>query len=233
MIYIMSDLHGDFQNFYKMLIKINFSHSDIMYILGDILDKNSENMRLYEFIREQSNIFLIKGNHEYSCERYLEGKISAQTWEIYGGYYTIQEVEKLEPESRKRLCEYLKGLPFYTSLKVNGTEYFLTHSGIRAGCCVEKEDGVIDIQASVDMAVKESQESYLISDDINYMSDSLRFDKKVIVGHYPTLLLPDCYGSAKIYYGKNYINIDTGNDRREEGGRMACLRLDDGKEYYI
>lgn len=30
-----------------------------------------------------------------------------------------------------------------------------------------------------------------------------------------------------------YIDIDTGNERRSEGGRLSCLRLDDWEEYYV
>lgn len=232
MIYLMSDLHGDFQNFYKMLKKIKFSASDQLYILGDILDKNKENLCLYNFIRNQDNIILLKGNHEYLCERYLEGTISAQIWKECGGKYTIQEVNELTEEAKKRLYNYLKQLPLYLSLKVKGTEYFLTHSGFHADHCAKNEEGLVDIEASVKSAIKENQESYLFSDDIHYIPVSLKFDKKVIVGHHPTILLPD-YASATIYKGKNYIDIDTGNDRRKEGGRMACLRLDDWKESYV
>lgn len=232
MIYLMSDLHGDFQNFYKMLMKIKFSASDQLYILGDILDKNKENLRLYGFIRNQANILLLKGNHEYLCEQYLEGNISAQIWEACGGKYTIQEVNTLTEEEKKRLYDYLKQLPLYLSLKVNGTEYFLTHSGFHADYCIKNEEGLVDIQTSVKMAIKEDQEAYLLSDDIHYIPASLKFDKKLIVGHHPTILLPD-YTFPSIYYGKKYIDIDTGNDNRKNGGRLACLRLDDGKEFYI
>lgn len=30
--YVMSDIHGDFKSFYKMLVKINFSLYDRLYI---------------------------------------------------------------------------------------------------------------------------------------------------------------------------------------------------------
>lgn len=30
-----------------------------------------------------------------------------------------------------------------------------------------------------------------------------------------------------------YIDIDTGNERRYNDGKLACLRLNDGKEYYV
>ena len=55
--------------------------------------------------------------------------------------------------------------------------------------------------------------------------------KTVIFGHTPT----DEYQSAsplKIWYGINKIGIDCGCGHREPSCRLACLRLDDMKEFY-
>ena len=48
MIYVISDIHGDYPSFYKMLLKINFSSSDSLCILGDVVDKGSDNLYLLE-----------------------------------------------------------------------------------------------------------------------------------------------------------------------------------------
>lgn len=85
MIYLMSDVHGDYQSFYKMLTKIKFSSGDNLYILGDVVDKGEENLRLLDFIRSSENMILIKGNHEYLFERYLQGTISAELWDACSG----------------------------------------------------------------------------------------------------------------------------------------------------
>ena len=73
--------------------------------------------------------------------------------------------------------------------------------------------------------------TYVMS-DIHYILAVFKFDKQIIVGHYLTVLIPG-HELYFIFYSKKYINIDTGNERRDEGGRLACLRLDDGKEFYI
>ena len=39
MIYVMSDLHGQYNAFLKMLELINFTDEDELYILGDIIDR--------------------------------------------------------------------------------------------------------------------------------------------------------------------------------------------------
>lgn len=37
--YVMSDLHGNYKSYKTMFEKINFQDQDMMYILGDVLDR--------------------------------------------------------------------------------------------------------------------------------------------------------------------------------------------------
>lgn len=56
--YLISDIHGDFSRFKNLLNKINFSYeNDIMYILGDVLDRGKDNLALIDFIQSNTNIF--------------------------------------------------------------------------------------------------------------------------------------------------------------------------------
>ena len=113
MIYVISDIHGDYHSFYKMLLKINFSSSDYLYILGDVVDKGSDNLYLLEFIRHMENACLVKGNHEYLFERYLQGTITASLWDACGGSATRSEADSLPEEKKRELLAYLKALPIY------------------------------------------------------------------------------------------------------------------------
>lgn len=179
------------------------------------------------------NVCLIKGNHEYLFERYLQGTITASLWDTCGGSATRSEEDSLPEEKKTELLAYLKALPIYKIITVKGEQYFLTHSGYNADYAVrDPETGLIDIRKSVDQAAAADMERYLFSDDIHFIPASVRFDRKIIVGHYPVILLPD-HGTARIYYGSRYTDIDTGNERRGAGGRLSCLRLDDGREFYV
>ena len=64
MIYVMSDLHGEYDKFIKMLDKIDFSDEDTLYILGDVLDRGKDAIKIIDYIRENNNIHLLMGNHE-------------------------------------------------------------------------------------------------------------------------------------------------------------------------
>ena len=37
--YVVSDIHGNYDLFVKLLRKINFSKSDTMFVCGDVIDK--------------------------------------------------------------------------------------------------------------------------------------------------------------------------------------------------
>lgn len=70
-----------------------------MYVLGDVLDRGSENLRLLRCIREYidaGSMVLLKGNHELFAQMYLEDRLDAGQWSAWGGKHTLAEVNRLE-----------------------------------------------------------------------------------------------------------------------------------------
>ena len=63
--YVMSDIHGCYDEFIEMLNKINFSKEDELYILGDILDRGNKPIDILDYVISHKNIYLIKGNSKY------------------------------------------------------------------------------------------------------------------------------------------------------------------------
>ena len=64
MIYVMSDLHGCYEEYIKMLKLINFNENDSLYILGDICDRGPSPMKILLHMMEHDNIIPIYGNHD-------------------------------------------------------------------------------------------------------------------------------------------------------------------------
>ena len=64
--YVMSDIHGCFTAFQKMLEKIGFSKSDRLIIAGDIIDRGPENLEMLKWMEKKpENVEILMGNHEY------------------------------------------------------------------------------------------------------------------------------------------------------------------------
>ena len=46
--YIISDIHGCYNEYMELLQKINFSDTDELYVLGDAIDRGPEPIRVYK-----------------------------------------------------------------------------------------------------------------------------------------------------------------------------------------
>ena len=57
MTYAISDIHGCYEEYIKLLEKINFSEDDTLYILGDICDRGEKPMEVYNDIMTRDMLF--------------------------------------------------------------------------------------------------------------------------------------------------------------------------------
>ena len=67
MLYAISDLHGCYEKYVKMLEKIRFKESDTLYILGDVVDRGSGGINILLDMMHKDNIIPIMGNHDYTA----------------------------------------------------------------------------------------------------------------------------------------------------------------------
>mgnify|MGYP004671963733 FL=1 len=72
--YVMSDIHGCYEEFIEMLELINFKNEDDLYILGDILDRGENPIKILQYIKNKSNIHMLLGNHEDMMLIYYQRK---------------------------------------------------------------------------------------------------------------------------------------------------------------
>lgn len=65
----MSDLHGNYKAYIKMLEIIDFKKSDMLYVLGDILDRDLNPIKIILDLMKRPNVEVIAGNHcVMACE---------------------------------------------------------------------------------------------------------------------------------------------------------------------
>ena len=46
--YCMSDIHGNYEGYQKLLEKIHFSDLDVLYVLGDVVDRGKASMKVLQ-----------------------------------------------------------------------------------------------------------------------------------------------------------------------------------------
>lgn len=223
MTYVMSDIHGNYQKFLAMLDLIGLREEDTLYIVGDLLDFGDESMELISDLSLRLNVYCIAGEHDYLAARMLAGfdkmlksgaapdpeYIAEMTaWVKDGGQTTLESFRALDSEEREGVLEYLEEMTLYEDLLVKGKRYVLTHAGIAD----YDADAELDDYLPEDFFSEPLDASYALIDGAT-----------VVVGHVPTR-------SGKIERGEGSIFLDCGAC---EGGKLGCLCLDTGKEYYV
>lgn len=232
MIYVMSDIHGEFEKYRAMLEKIDFSQEDTLFVLGDVVDRGPEPVRVLQNMAARDNVYLLKGNHEAMasyvlrrlCVEITEENAQSQIdaalmraimeWQQNGGDVTMKKFGELSMEDREDLLDFIDDAPLYDAVDVGERTFVLVHSGLG-----NFEPGKRLSQYSFD-------ELACMRPDYErrYYQDSSIY---VVSGHTPTQAVT---GKAQIYHACNNILIDCG---AAYGGRLACLCLDTMQEYYV
>ncbi len=231
--YVISDIHGQYGMFMDLLNKINLKDSDILYILGDILDRGPHPMKTLLKIMEMSNAICLVGNHELmalECLDYLDQEVTDEAlekldrtmwyacleWKEYnGGDTTIEEFRKLNSDTRRDVIAFLKDFLAYEELTVDGTNYLLVHAGLG--------------HYSPGKALEEYSLNDLIWERVDYNIQYFD-DKFVVTGHTPTQGIEGNSKPGYIYRANKHIAIDCGSFI--PGGRLAALCLETGEESY-
>ena len=127
MIYVMSDLHGQYDMFTRMLELIKFNTNDTMYILGDIVDRGPKSIEIYRYVKEHDNIILLKGNHEDMMYNALipYGRSGKSLWYSNGGTATAAQMREMTIQDKQEMIEYLGQLPYAEVVEVNNIKYVL------------------------------------------------------------------------------------------------------------
>ena len=53
MIYVMSDIHGNMRRFNSIMEQINLQPEDTLYILGDVIDRHPDGIRILRRIMDK------------------------------------------------------------------------------------------------------------------------------------------------------------------------------------
>ena len=216
--YVLSDLHGQYDKFMDMLKLIKFNDNDKMYILGDIFDRGPDPLKILDYVICRKNIDFIPGNHEYMFLEFYN-TYDARLWSYNGGRTTMTQLMERGEDYLKALYDYLTKLPL---VKVHD-KFILTHAGLY----LPKNQNQYTLQEILSLQNAE----FNLWSRSNINNERQYKDYTVICGHTPTLYVdPDQY-QMSIVRRKGTIYIDCGATFSD--GRLACLRLEDNKEFYI
>lgn len=223
MTYVISDIHGCYDKYIKMLELIELSDNDTLYVLGDVIDRGSDGIKILFDMMKRKNVIPIIGNHEsmalgvmrtssngyadtYDTKAYI-------TWMYNGGTPTFDAFMSLNAAQRREIRNYIDSFMIYATVTVGGKNFHLSHT-------LPEYDPQRDIHDVTYLEFIWGEPDYEKVYDENTL---------FVTGHTPTGLIDPEY-EGKIYMKNNHIAVDCG--AVFDNGRLGCIRLDDLKEFY-
>ncbi len=244
--YVVSDLHGYYDVYKEGLKKIDFSDKDILYVIGDAIDRGNDGIQILQEIMHRDNMDILIGNHEFMMLNAVnpEGNpkcdgSDAYLWlEANGGDKTFDKYRKLSLCDRKELLAWLNDRLLSKTIMVdtsNGKQKFtLTHSHYNSDY-----DGVKFRDVRYEEIWKIVWCSIYRQDTPCRSIYEKYADRLFITGHVPVQRIEGSIFAYKNrlpepYHNNNLINIDGGLSYGHYGIANAAIfvRLED-MEYFV
>ena len=225
--YVLSDIHGHEERFHALLKQIDLQAEDTLFVLGDVIDRHPWGLRILRELMAMPNAKLILGNHEYMMlralghpvDRNIDDGFARAHWYRNGGGVTHRHWKFLRKTVRREIIEYLSALPLNRDIEVAGKRYKLVHAAPEALWETNEDRRYL---TPTHFAVWRRLEA----------DAPLPEGYTLIFGHTPTCHFREG-APMEVWYGENRIGIDCGCGYPGTGlGRLACLRLEDGKVFY-
>ena len=203
MTYVLSDIHGNMRRFHSILRQIDLKSEDTLYILGDVIDRHPHGIKILREIMAMPNAKMLLGNHEYMMLRAIG--------EPYDG---PEDIRGREPDELLRLWYRNGG---------DATHHFWKHT--RLVVRAEILDYLKSLPLNIDVVVDGTPYKLVHAAALDRYEEC-----------YITMDNPMC-----IWREGQRIGIDCGAGWPDEqkiswmmptNGRLACLRLEDMKEFY-
>lgn len=226
MIYAVSDLHGCYDKYQKLLGTVKLRDEDTLYVLGDIVDRGKRGIELIKDIAARKNVIALKGNHDRTAAILLRffgmsdrTEYSDKLKEVFdiwlsdGGEVTYRSFLLLDDAEKQFILDFLDSLRLKKALTVGNRKYFLAHT-------VPSKSRMIHPDRLVDSDYIIGEPEY----EKIYFNDTI-----IVTGHTPTSFIDPKY-EGRIWRGNNHIAIDCG---AVFGNPLGCLCLDTLEEIYI
>ena len=230
MTFVVSNLYGRLDKFEKLVNKINLKDSDVLYVLGNIVDFGEQSIELVNDLSTRYNVYSVLGEHDYKAylllsefDRILrEGGAPSLSfskemiaWAQNGGQATLEAFQKADADSKEGFLDYLSDLPVFEEVTLkNGKEFILTCRGI------DNFDKNIDLY---DYELDDFMNGYLDIEKTYFT------DKTMVVGYLDYEHTPA--GRAGKINAKNN-NIALACDMSENDD-VVCVCLETNDEYYV
>lgn len=254
--YVISDIHGCFDEFQKMLEKVEFGDDDNLIIAGDIVDRGPQSYEMLRYLEDHpENVSFTLGNHDdefaYYCrvfancmkekesrEKIMEyvnrRYVSLVNLDRYGTLKELIRDHECDSEDFQKWSDLIKEIPYYKELTINDKDFIVVH----AGYLDPKNKNTKKILRKYNYSDIQTYNIWA-RDDVLEIDGVM--DKTVVFGHTPTIASTSYYTGGTVFVkdmektNTRYINIDCGYVYKERfpAANMAMIRLEDEEVFYL
>ena len=221
-VWVIGDIHGYNETFDALIEKLNIEEKDIILCLGDLIDKGPDSLKVLERVKQSSQIFSIRGNHEEMMRLSISPKHGRmmKSWLKYGGLITLESFSKDEAnqiEEARKWLSFIENLP--TEIVLN--KYRIVHAGYEDSEPLENQNNQQKIWGRTIFQAEKILDS----------------SRQIIVGHTPVQML-NRLGEDDIWISEitltdgrpSVLCIDTGVFLEPKlYPRLTALNLTDGQ----
>ena len=260
--YVMSDLHGCYDEFISMLNKIQFSQSDILVCAGDYIDRGTKNFEMMKWIMNApDNVVFVRGNHdeEYAANidimKNICNKAELNSGDVADSKTLYQAATLICKENGNSFLDYDGTIGklindenvAFTELcrwadRISEMSYFHKMM-IGDRTCIVVHAGYIENleEADTEETYNSLEDFYLYARDDAYMCGGIEHGI-IIAGHTPTTADQEFpYNDGNVYrmYDEDrdciFYDIDCGCalSMVRPNAKLACIRLEDEEVFYV
>lgn len=228
MTYVISDIHGEYGLFVRMLDLIKFSDGDTLISCGDVIDKGRESVRLLKFISDMPNARCINGNHEYAFLKYYWGLMRESPNDFDCVLKKLQEYFPYDGHLLDwKTVDWLESRPYYIEEK----DYICVH----AGAPIDSDNRVLPLERA-------TREQLVYDRNFKNPDLEIRDSKCVFFGHTPASYFLNgeskiiAYRRKQAKYGGGSIadfykiHLDTGAGL---GQTLGCFCVETCRAFYV
>lgn len=233
-IIVVSDIHGNLPYLRALLKKVEFSQNDELIVDGDFLEKGKyslETLRFLMRLSERGNVHAVCGNCD-SWSDAVDGEIKYWTMHIVD-YMLSKQGGLIWDMLREQGITVTKDTDFIPLIPMLREKYKPEFDFIRrlphiieTGHCIFVHGGV-----RPDVPMEKQMGGECMKFD-NFRSYGYKFDKWVVVGHWPVVLYNEDFVCANPIIDREHrvISIDGGCVLKDDGQLNALIIPFDGSE---
>ena len=217
MTYVIADICGNYQKFKELMDNVLISDSDTLYILGNTVDFGDEPMELIEDISMRANVYAVAGARDYLAARMLYGFDKMLKGGTTPDANYISEMTAWVAEGGQTTLDGFRALD--ADAREGVLDYLsemtlYEEANVKGKTYILMSRGIANYDADTDLEDYEPEDFFAENAEAPEIKDAI-----VVVGGEPTK-------SGKIERDGNIIRINCGN-------KLACLCLENGKEFYV